>query len=411
MLSGIGLHRCESRLDFTSALYLGFSHSSESLPNWSSLTTGRPAALRPAPLLAPLEAAVARLAGTEAACIGTSTLHFYNDLIGGLIRPGQRLLIDAGCYPIAQWSAERASGRGSRVRHFRHYDPDALARVISARGPGDRGAPALILTDALCTECGRIAPLPDYLRIARDLGAHLVVDDTQALGILGEPRGFACAYGSGGGGSLRWHGLTGEPHCILISSMAKAFGAPLAVLCGESRLVEQFRSHGETLVHCSPPAQPILLAAQHALWLNGQIGEQRRRGLIGLTVRLRQGLARMGLALNAGLLPIQPLDGLDPAEVVILHRRLKKRGIETLLSAGRPAVPNGAPGPRLTVVLTAIHTANAVDRLLREVHAARIVRTACDDAGPSAWACVSPRGRGIRALVPMTAVNPTSPTV
>ena len=45
---------------------------------------------------------------------------------------------------------------------------------------------------------------------------------------------------SGGGGSLRWHGVFG-PHVIVGSSLAKGFGAPLAALCGSRALIDRFR--------------------------------------------------------------------------------------------------------------------------------------------------------------------------
>ena len=61
-----------------------------------------------------------------------------------------------------------------------------------------------------------------------------MLDDTQALGILGEGPTKSNPYGIGGGGSLRWHDVFG-PHIIVGSSLAKGFGAPLAAFAAAAR--------------------------------------------------------------------------------------------------------------------------------------------------------------------------------
>ena len=65
----------------------------------------------------------------------------------------------------------------------------------------------------------------------------LVIDDTQALGIFGKRTKGESPYGSGGGGSLRWHALQ-TPRIVAVSSLAKAFGAPVAVVAGSARLTK-----------------------------------------------------------------------------------------------------------------------------------------------------------------------------
>jgi hypothetical protein len=65
----------------------------------------------------------------------------------------------------------------------------------------------------------------------------LVIDDTQALGILGHSPGPHAPYGKGGGGSLQWAGI-GGPDVLVVSSLAKGFGAPVAVLAGSEATVE-----------------------------------------------------------------------------------------------------------------------------------------------------------------------------
>ena len=92
-----------------------------------------------------------------------------------------------------------------------------------------------------------------------------MLDDTQALGVLGGRR-YGAIYGIGGGGSLR------SPSCrrrsSVISSLAKAFGVPVAALSGSTELVGRFVRESETRVHCSPPSIPVIHAADRALTIN-----------------------------------------------------------------------------------------------------------------------------------------------
>ena len=104
-------------LDFTSALYLGFRHPSQSLRPWARLSAGSAgragSAVRgrrdgPRPGGPP---------GVHAATLATSTLHLFWDLFPILGGDGKVAIhVDAAAYPIARWGVERAACRGVPVR-------------------------------------------------------------------------------------------------------------------------------------------------------------------------------------------------------------------------------------------------------------------------------------------------------
>ena len=189
-------------LDFTSCLYLGLHHESGSLPPWTKLSTGKPAALEDPPGARPVARKIAELQGCEAALTAPSTLHLFWDLFGYLADRGGAFYVDSGTYPIARWGIERAAGRSAKVYTFRHHDVDHLRGLLKRTAH----ARPIVVADGLCPGCGGIAPLRDYRDAAGDRGL-LVIDDTQALGILGERPDVGRPYGWGGGGSLRWHSL------------------------------------------------------------------------------------------------------------------------------------------------------------------------------------------------------------
>lgn len=350
-------------LDFTSALYLGFRHPSRSLRPWAALSGGRPAALAEPPGAAGIARALADLQGCDAATLAASTLHLFWDLFLILAGDGTVAIhVDAAAYPVAAWGVERAAGRGVPVRHFPHHDPVGLRRGAAAGAR--RGLRPIIVTDGWCPGCGRVAPLDRYLQVARRLGGWVVLDDTQALGVLGAAPGAATPYGQRGGGSARWHGIAG-PELIVVASLAKGFGAPLAGLSGAASLVSRFESASQTRVHCSPPSVAALHAAGHAFRLNGRHGDELRLGLARLVRHFRHRLAEADVGVSGGMFPVQTLAACPGLPARVLHERLIARGVQGVLHR-----PHGADGPRVGFILTARHTRADVDAVVSALRAA-----------------------------------------
>lgn len=349
-------------LDFASALYLGLRHASSSLRPWSQLTSGRPAALGISCGQQRVTQALANLIGCERAVLGPSTLHLFWDLFGILAQDRVAIYLDSRAYPIARWGVERAAARGVPVRTFAHHNPEALARFL-ARDASDRCKP-LIVADGFCPGCGRAAPLAGYLEAARKHGGRLIVDDTQALGILGRARGPQQPYGRGGGGSLRWNQVYG-PDVIVVSSLAKGFGVPVAVLAGGKAIVERFEAESETRVHCSPPSAGVVSAAEHALWINHTRGDDLRSYLARLVFWFRRRLAVLGMSPAGGLFPVQTLRPLVGFDTRRIHRHLLHSGMRTVLHRPREGL-----GARISVLITARHKPHDINRagqLLAEI--------------------------------------------
>ena len=227
-------------LDFTSALYLGMHHPSETLEPWEQFTTGMPAALETPDRARALASNLADLQGCEQATLGTSTLHLFWDLFGMLAGEGVAIYMDDGVYPIARWGIERAAAQGVRVRSFPHHDGKTLRRLLE-RDASSRLRPVVVV-DGYCPGCARPAPLVAYWKSAQEFGGYLIMDDTQALGVFGHGPGNALPYGSGGGGMLRWHDLK-DRHVLVISSLAKGFGVPVAALAGTGDLGGRRQPH------------------------------------------------------------------------------------------------------------------------------------------------------------------------
>ncbi|HKE14656.1 MAG TPA: aminotransferase class I/II-fold pyridoxal phosphate-dependent enzyme [Kofleriaceae bacterium] len=320
-------------LDFTSSLFLGLTHESGAL-EWSELTTGKPAALCLPAAATETARAFAALVGCARAVPSTSTLHAFTDVFAGVgaSHATSALLYDDGVYPVARWGMERAERRGAIVLPFRHHDAGALERRLS-RLAGARRRP-WVVCDGFCPGCARPAPLPEYLALARRWGGRLVVDDTQATGLLGAGPCAAAPLGRGGGGSPARFGLTGGD-LVVVASLAKAFGAPVAMLAGSRAFVDDFEARSETMLHCSPPSQAHLAAAARALALNAAAGDRLRARLVARVRGFRRALAAAGFTARGGPFPMQRVATGDPRAALALRAELARRGIRALARRAR----------------------------------------------------------------------------
>ncbi|WP_454624712.1 aminotransferase class I/II-fold pyridoxal phosphate-dependent enzyme [Bradyrhizobium cenepequi] len=335
-------------LDFTSALYLGLRHPSPSLRPWPGLTTGKPAALQPPPGSAAFAGEFAALVGCERATPVASTLHLFWDLFGLLARDRVRIYMDEGSYAIARWGVERAAAHGVPVREFPHRDAATLRNLIERDWRAGRRP--IVVADGFCPICGGPAPVAEFLQYVAPHNGYVVLDDTQALGVLGKQ----------GGGSLRWQGVK-SPNVIVGSSLAKGFGAPMAMLAGSAGLIRRFEAESDTRVHCSPPSIAALHAAEQALCINRGHGDRLRRYLVQLVHRFQAGLQAIGLSADGGLFPVQTL---RPAGIAaeVLRERLLRLGIRTIVVRRCREI-----GARVAFLITVLHRRLDIDRAVHAI--------------------------------------------
>lgn len=351
------------QLDFTSSLYLGLRHGYHSLKPWQQLTKGQPAYLSELQNVERVAQQLAELQGCEQAVLGRSSLHLFWDLFGILAKERISIFLDAGTYPIARWGVERAMARGIPVHSFPHKDTDALVCRLKY---GTNSRKPVIISDGVCTSCSCVMPIVKYQEIAHRFGGKVIIDDTQALGILGANPKPVLPYGSGGGGSLQYQSIT-DPNVMIVASLAKGFGVPIAALSGSREMIQNFKSRSETRVHCSPPSAVDFAAAEHALALNQMTGDVLRTRLAQRVQHFRRSVASLRISSDGGLFPVQTLrlpPQLDPEHV---HRQLLHIGIRTILRRGCDSHK-----PSLTLIITTRHShrdiENAVRALAKVIH-------------------------------------------
>jgi 8-amino-7-oxononanoate synthase len=189
------------------------------------------------------------------------------------------------------------------------------------------------------------------------------MDDTQALGIFGHSPSKSNPYGIGGGGILKWSNHSGNPRALVVSSMAKAFGVPVAILSGSKDMISRFKDRSRIRVHCSPPSYASIHAAEHALALNLKFGDKLRLRLLKLVRYFRDLTSKAGFLLRGGVFPVQTLSGLESHDTVRLHEHLFQNGIRTVLHKGKAGART-----LLSFIISAFHKFSDIDYLVKKLN-------------------------------------------
>jgi len=339
-------------VDFASNDYLGLAMETRPARSAAHLMTGDGTGAGAArlisgthPLHLALERALARFMRAPAALLFSSG---YAANLGALPALAGR---DDVVYSDALNHASLIDGcRLSRagVRIFPHGDLGALERLLAA----DEGLPGArwIVVEGVYSMEGDLFPLDGLVRIARDYGARIYLDDAHAVGVLGAE----------GRGSPEIFGVEGEVDVVL-GTLGKAFGAAGAFVTGSEELREWLLNRARTFVYSTAPS-PVVAAAALENLRAAEAEPERRRRLATNARRFRQGLVQVGRPVAAdGPGHITGILVGDSGETLRTASALEARGF--LVGAIRP--PSVLPGTaRLRVGLSSEHTNEQVEGLL-----------------------------------------------
>lgn len=315
------------------------------------VATGMPAVLFEPKQERALAEKIAALQGQAAAVVGMSTLHLFWDWFELVRQTPVQVFMAADTYPSIQLLARRAF-RPPCLHIFR--DQAELAAQL-AQVPVH--SPVMIVADSWSLRSNQPFAVNACLTLLAGRRGLLVLDDTQTCGLLGCNASRQLPLGVGGGGILPWAGAATD-RVVLITSLAKAFGTPVAVLSGNAGVVACFREQSRTRLYCSPPSPWVVEHALHALQQHAHVGEWRRRLLVGHIRYFQAQLQGLGIRVEGGMFPMQKLVFPYGWQCVAVCRYLRRRQLETVVTRS----DGGACA--LTVILRAGHRREDLRRLV-----------------------------------------------
>jgi len=299
------------------------------------------------PLYAELEARLARIKQTEAACVFGSGYLANAGIIPVLIGDDGLVLVDELAHACLFAGAQLSRGT---VMAFRHNDV-AHARALLAEHRG-KHEHALMVTDGVFSMDGDLAPLAELKALADDYDTWLMSDDAHGLGVIGGGRGSS------------YSGNAHLPIPLQMGTLSKALGAYGGYLCASSAVIDLIRNRARTLIYSTglPPA--CVAAAIAALDLI-----EREPAYAALPVQKAKAFTERA-GLPAAQSPIVPVIIGEEEATLAASQYLVEQGF--LAAAIRPpTVPAGTARLRLT--FTAQHPDDQVARLANIVRE-RILR-------------------------------------
>ena len=228
---------------------------------------------------------------------------------------------------------------------YPHCDLSSLAAALAA----SRAKRKLIITDAVFSMDGDLAPLPEILELAERHQAWLLVDDAHGFGLLG-PQGRGAAA----------HFKLASPRLIVMGTLGKAAGGAGAFVAGTDEAVEWILQKARTYIFSTAESALIAHALLTAIDLIEQ-GDARRANLAARIAQLRASLKPKRWTLLPSQTAIQPLVIGGNAETMDVAARLYERGL-WVPGIRPPTVPAGSA--RLRITLSAAHTEAQVARLV-----------------------------------------------
>jgi 8-amino-7-oxononanoate synthase len=340
-------------LDLASNDYLGLARdprvtaaAAHAAHEWGAGSTGSRLVTGTTVLHAELEAELAEFCRAPAALVFSSG---YLANVGVLTALGGR---DVGVVSDAANHASLIDGcrlSGSPITVVSHRDVGAVDRALAASETADR----LVVTDAVFSVDGDLAPLAELHAVARAHGALLIVDEAHALGVIGPA----------GRGGVDAAGLADEPDIVRTVVLSKSLGAQGGAVLGAPEVVDLLTSSARPFIFdtgLAPASAAAALAALRVLRAEPERVDAVRRNAVALASLVRG----LGVATPDPDAAVVPAVVGDPRRAVVAAAACLDAGVR--VGCFRPpSVPVGRACLRLTsrATLTAHDFARAADAL------------------------------------------------
>lgn len=287
------------------------------------------------PLHEELEATIAAFKGTAAAIVYSSGYVTNLTTISALVGRNDVVICD-------KWNhASIVDGcllsRAKFVR-FRHNDMAHLERCL-AKVPAHVGK--LVVVDAVFSMDGDIINLPEVVRLCRQYGVRLMVDEAHSLGVLGAT----------GRGIEEHFGLEGAVD-IKMGTLSKTIPSVGGYIAADEDTITYLKHTARGFVFSAALPPAAVAAAQAAFEV--MEAEPERVARLQRNVELFiGGLRARGFNTGNSETPIVPIICGEDQRALMMARLLHEEGI-FVLPVLPPAVPVGSS--RLRANVTAVHS-------------------------------------------------------
>ncbi len=298
-----------------------------------------------------LEETIAGFLGMEAAILYSSCFDANGGLFETLLGPEDAIVSDALNHASIIDGIRLCKAQRYRYRNCDMADLEE--KLKEARG----ARTTLIVTDGVFSMDGVIAPLADICDLAERYDALVMVDDSHALGVLGEH----------GRGTPEHHGV-GDRVDIVTGTLGKALGgASGGFTCSSREVIEMLRQRSRPYLFSNSLAPMIAAASITALEVVQGSPDLRAR-LRRNAQHFRAAVEAAGFATRGAGHPIIPVMVGEAADAQQIAAGLLERGVYAV-GFFYPVVPRGEA--RIRIQVSALHEIADLDFAVEQFAAVR----------------------------------------
>jgi glycine C-acetyltransferase len=236
--------------------------------------------------------------------------------------------------------------RLSKAQRFRYKNSD-MADLETKLKEASSARMRMIATDGVFSMDGFIAKLPEICDLADKYNAMVMVDDSHAVGFMGDH----------GRGTHEHHNVMNRVD-ILTGTLGKALGgASGGYTSGKKEIIDLLRQRSRPYLFSNSVAPPIVAAAIHAIDMLQESTELRDR-LMDNTRYFREKVSSVGLEVVPGEHPIVPIMFGDAALATRMAEAMLVKGVY-VIAFSFPVVPKGKA--RIRTQVSAAHTREDLD--------------------------------------------------
>ena len=291
-----------------------------------------------------LEARLSRFLGQEDTILYSSCFDANAGLFETLLGPEDAIISDALNHASIIDGVRLC--KANRLRYANSDMADLEAQLQAAQGARFR----MIATDGVFSMDGYIAKLPQICDLADKYDAMVMVDDSHAVGVLGET----------GRGTPEHCGVADRVD-ILTGTLGKALGgASGGYTSGRKEVVEWLRQRSRPYLFSNTLA-PVIAATSIKVLDMLEASTERRDQLMRNSGHFRNRMGAAGFDLLPGDHPIIPVMLRDPNLAQDMAARLDARGVY-VAPFSFPVVPKGQD--RIRTQMSAAHSIEELDRAI-----------------------------------------------
>ena len=244
--------------------------------------------------------------------------------------------------------------RAQRLRYRNRDMADLESHLVAASGARRR----VIVTDGVFSMDGSYAPLVEICDLADRHGALVMVDDSHAVGFVGDS----------GAGTAELFGVERRVD-IISGTLGKALGgASGGYISAHAEIVDLLRQRARTYLFSNSVPPSVVAASLKALDIVAEGPDQRDR-LWRSARRFRALMEAAGFDLLPGEHAIVPVMFPDAHEAVAIADALLERGVY-VIPFSHPVVPLGKS--RIRVQVSTAHSDEDIDACVKAFIGARV---------------------------------------